>query len=453
MTFLGLTLFSVNVNAKGQQVSSSKLLNNAISLRQSGQHHQAVEILDQLKNEYQDHKRVNVELVINYINLKQFPQAQSSIDHLYSLPLSEQERKKLISLQKLVKKSTLQLANKHFFSMELLASYGVDSLTSQFPVYEYLDFSDMEDYEYQDFGDMEDYEYQDFGDMGEYEYQDLGEQEEYIEVDDIDLVGDRDEAKDKHENSYTSERLRAIYRYRPGTQFDFFGQQASLLWYNNFTLNQKQVNDEYDSRYTQIKFDSTLYLLQSNRWIFDARLRSRYHAADGFKMLNDQSIQFSASMPLDKARIKVGLELSNRSFADYNRDNDASVSTPWLEYTVNLSEDFRWSVGSRYRKNHARDPFYSYDNLNFYTSLYYNHTQNFSVSITLNRNRLHYLIDDPELVYWAIERKHSAAIGIKYQVNQNLSLGFNSHFVTNKQEHGFGEDEWNRLEFFVGYLF
>lgn len=441
-------IFSVKAN----QTSSTELLKNAISLRQAAHYFQAVEILEQLKSEYKNHKRVNIELAINFINLKQFSQAQSAIDHLNTLPLSEQEKAKLVSLQQLINKSSQQTVKKHFYSVELLAFYGIDSLSPS-SLYEYMDFCELEEYEYLEFCEMEAYEYLGFFELEEYEYQDFNEEGDYIEPENED-IDEVPEILAKKDNSYTSQRLRATYRYRPGTRFDLLGQQASFIWYNNFSVNKKQINDESESRYSQLKLESTLYLLQSNRWMYDVKFRARYHSINGKKVQNDQSIQFAVSMPLyDKGRLKAGFELKNKSFASVNSHYDANISTPWLEYAINLNDNFRWSLGGRYRQSHARDSFYTYDNSTFYTSLHYKHSQKLSGFITLNQSKLTYEIDDPEQVNWSVENIRSAALGIKYNVNQNLSFGLNAHFINNKQQHITGKDEWERFEIFVGYLF
>ena len=450
-----MPIFSVQAS----QVSNAELLKSAISLRQAGQHYQAIELLEQLKKQYQNHKRVSIELAINYINVKQLPQAQSAIDHLYSLELSEQEKKKLVALQQLIDKSTLPPVKTHFYAVELLAYYGIDSL-SPFSSYEYMDFCELEEYEYLEFCEMEAYEYLGFFQSEEYEEQNLNEDGEHVELEDESENIDSELSDNtfyhisKNDHSYTSERLRATYRYRPGTRFDFFGQQASFIWYNNLSLNKKQVNDNNESRYSQLKFDSTLYLLQSNRWMFDVRLRGRYHSINGNKLQNDQSIQLAVSMPVyENGRVKVGVEIKNKSFATFNRRYDANVSTPWLEYAINLNGSFRWAFGGRYSQSDARDPFYTYDNRTFYTSLHYKHSQALSGFVTLNQSQLHYKIDDPEQVNWAEEEIRSAAIGIKYQVNQHLSFGLNSHFIENKQQYVTGNDEWKRVEVFIGYIF
>jgi len=304
----------------------------------------------------------------------------------------------------------------------------------------------LEEYEYLEYCEMEAYEYLGFFESEEYENKSLDDEDSYVE--------NESESISKNDHSYTSERLRATYRYRPGTRFDFFGQQASFIWYNNFSLNKKQVNDDNKSRYTQLKFDSTLYLLQSNRWMLDIRLRGRYHSINGNKLQNDQSIQFAASMPVyKKGRVKVGFEIQNKSFSNLNSPYDANISTPWLEYAINLNGTFRWAVGGRYRQSDARDPFYTYDNRTFYTSLHYKYSQALSGFVTLSQSKLHFKIDDPEQVGWAEEDIRSAALGIKYQVNQHLSFGLNSHFINNKQQYIPGKDEWKRFEMFAAYIF
>jgi hypothetical protein len=434
-----MTLLLFVPHSQAAQIKDSHLLKNAISLRKAGKTQQALNILEPLKTQYMDHKRVNIELVMNYISFKQYNDAQTIIHHLESLPLSATESTKLRSLQGKLKNLILNNIPSHRYVIELLAYGGIDGTTSKFPVYEYSDFDD-----WQEFSDIDD-------------------------VDDDSLFTRGEETKIKHD-FYTAQQIKAVYRYQPHQQFNVFGTKSTLRWINNVSLYQQQTDNDYQNNYGQIKIDSTLALIERNSWLIDLRLRGRYHFNGQHHHLSDQGVQLSLTLPIKRSQIKFGFEYRQKSFAskpnvnidesliyigtdnNITNSNDARVSTPWLEYAYKISKDLKIHLGTRYRQKQADDPFNSYDNLNFYMSFHY-YTNSFNAYITFSHDQLHYKIDDPELVNWSNEKRKSIITGVKYKLSDRFSLGANSHFINNNVEKDNGEDEWYRIEGFVSYRF
>ena len=109
MTLMGYTLTNSRMNSKqiifflllcftlsltssaAEKNTDTQQLKSAISLRQSNQHHQAVDILEELLINHGDHKRINIELAINYIKLADFSRSKEILDHLKTLDLTDKE--------------------------------------------------------------------------------------------------------------------------------------------------------------------------------------------------------------------------------------------------------------------------------------------------------------------------------------------------------------------------
>ncbi|MFT5755602.1 MAG: hypothetical protein ACI9LM_000313 [Alteromonadaceae bacterium] len=425
-------------HSQAAQTKDSLLLKNAISLRQAGKTQQALNILEPLKTKYIDHKRVNIELAMNYISFKQYDDAQTIIHHLESLSLSVTESTKLQSLQEKLKKLILNNKSSHQYTIELFAYGGIDGTTSKFPVYEYIDFND-----WQEFSDIDD-------------------------VDD-DSLFTRNEETEIKSNFYSAQQIKAVHRYQPHQKTSVLGTNTSLHWINSVSLYQQQPDNDYQDNYGQIKIDSTLALVQKKQWLIDLRLRGRYHFNGDQHHLTDQGAQLSLTLPIKRSQIKLGFEFRQKSFSsrsDVNNEQlvdittsdhianatDAEISTPWLEYAYKISTQFKIHLGTRYRHKQADNPYNSYDNLNFYMSFHY-YVNSFNVFITLSHDQLHYKIDDPELISWSREKRKSIITGIKYGLTNHLSFGINSHFINNNVELDNGENEWYRFEGVVSYRF
>jgi len=416
------TLLLVFVTYKSSaQNTDFSLLKQAISLRQSHQNQQAVDILEGLKIVHQDHKRINIELVINYMKLDQYDKANPVIAHLYTLKLSDNELAKLKALQKrltkLKNKPTTQL---HPFGLSATIFTGVDSISSQFPIYEYI---------------------------GDIDWQDGYE----VDNSEEDILLTRSELTEKQSNQYTAQQVKGFYRYTPKQQISLFNKKNIFVWSNKLSLYRQKIQNK--NNYQQVKFDSNISLISTARWLFDLRFRIRSHFYGDEKTLDDTGIQFLIAIPINHNRLKLGLERRNKNFNKLNSANNSTITTPWLEYAFSISANFSTNVGIQYRNKHADDPFNSYGNINLYTRFNYNPTEKMSTYILLNYNKLHYDKDDPEEVNWSEEIRKSIALGVNYQFNHNFNIGLNSHLINNKVDNDNGQDEWFRVEAFISYQF
>jgi len=454
VTMIIVTNLVFSSHSQATQASDSRLLKNAISLRQAGKTQQALDILEPLKTQYIDHKRVNIELVMNYINIREYNDAQDIILHLKSLSLSTNESTKLQSLQKKLNGLILNKKSSHSFATELFFYAGIDSMLSKYIYDELDDFYEWEEFSYEG-DDME--EYYDEGDYTESYFLDeanLIDSQDNNETNDTIFLGDntKSEITESEENSYTAQQIKFFHRYQPHQQFTVFGTKNTLRWSNNISIYQQQIDDEFSDNYGQIKMDSTLALLQQDSWLIDFRLRGRYHFNDNRHRLSDQGAQISLTLPFARSQAKIGFEYKKKSFTGMADINDADISIPWLEYSYKLSKQFKVRVGTRYRQKSATDPYNSYDNTNIYMSLIY-YDRSYNAFITLSHDQLHYKIDQPELVRWSNEERKSLVAGLKYKLSSHFNLGFNGHFIENNIGKDNQEDEWYRLEGYISYRF
>lgn len=443
--FHAITLFitlafivPITQSVKAAELSSASLLKDAISKRQSGNYHQAIDILEKLRTDYADHKRINIELAINHIKLKQYSRAEDIILHIQQVPLTEQEQAKLNSLLNLIERKTKDSTKRHRFSGEVTANLGVDNFVSLFP--EWAGSGYLHCYDY---FDGEQYLYTECYDENDSEVEDIGFESEQ----------DRENIKTKDQETYTSQKLRLNYKYHPAQKPTLFGQTAKLIWNNDLFFTNKQVKDKSNNKYRQFKFDSSLYFFFANRWIFDMRYRSVHHFSDGKRLLENHGAQMALAVPFDSARLKFGVEVKSKSYHQMLKEKDATVIVPWLEYSRDLASNLKLSVGSRYRQSRARDAVYSYNNWNVFVGLHYYPFEKTSIFVSLNHDKLNYTIDDPDIVNWGQETKRSIAVGIKYKLNQQFVFGINGQYATNKFDMNFGDEDWNRIEAFVSYRF
>jgi len=409
-------LFSNFLFAK--QHSDISLLKHAISLRQTHQNEQAIAILEGLKVNHKNHKRINIELVINYLTLKQYKKANTVIQHLYLLPLSNKELSKLTALQKRIPSASKMPANAHNFGLRTTLYSGIDSIKSQFPVYEYI---------------------------SDFDWQDVYE----VDVSEEDILLNRSEQIDKQRNHYNAAQVLGFYRFTPSKRFKINANQVRFFWSNKISVYRQQI--QHKDNYQQLKFDSNFSLLTSSQWLVDIRYRNRSHFYAGKKMLTDNGVQLQLSLPLFNNRLKFGIEKRKKVFPHSLFANNSQITTPWLEYSFNISPKFSASLGSQYRQKKADDPFNSYNNINLYSRVNYQASTNINGYLLLNVNKLHYLKDDPNEVNWSDEQRNSIALGVSYRINKYFSIGLNSHFIQNKLDNNFGEDEWERFEAFIHY--
>ena len=432
-TISSFVFLAVNANAI-VSTTSPEMLKEAITLRESGKNGEAVKILNSLVVQFGKHKRVHLELLINYIKLEQVDNAKNTLLKIENLPLSKQEKKSISALKNRVKmlekvseKILTKKISKHKFSSQITALSGVDEFTSSLSLYDFFDFGDIDD-----LGVLDDYD------------------NNYLDERNSDV-----DEKDKI--SYSAFQAKFRHRYMSDKIFDFISIPSTFNWKNNITLYQKLDNEEYSERYKQAKIDSNFQVFRKDKWLFNVRLRGRFHYINGEKLLSERSAELSLSLPIyQDARIKFGVEKRKKTFAQNIDFLNASVLTPWIEYTLKFNEHYKFYIGSRYRKNNAKDEFYSYDNLNYYSSFRYYHSNQFSAYITWNDNGLNFDIDDPTEVSWSQETKSSIALGMKYQFNNDFSTGIKVHSVTkNILPYEFEKitNKWKRVEAFISYRF
>ena len=423
-----LLIFSGNVGAK--QPDDINRLKKAVELRKSQEYQQAIELLESLKQKHFDHKRINIELAINFIKLEKYDESIVILQHLQSLILSTSEKTKLNSLFELVQskldayskkanKSNKSNKSPYKFLVDATFYYGVDQYSTQFPIYEYLDPFD---------------EGLAFEDNFEFD-------EELIEL--------RSDEVDKQENNYFAQQLQSYYLYKfqekKGYKFIFSGLAA---------IYQRQIKKSTNLHYRQYKLEPALSLIINDEWLINLKIRSRFHEQNSRYILSDNSMQLFASLPLLEGRVKFGYNYRKKDNKTAgNNAFDATISSPWLEYVWRPASKIKFQIGSRYRIYNTADKFNQYRNVMFYSSLNYKLSNNTSVYFSYNNSNLAYVIDDLELVNWGDETKHSFSAGGKFKINQQFSWGINGHVIDNQLSQDAGEDQWKRLEVYFTYRF
>lgn len=437
LSLLVLTFLLHNVSFAYSKASSEQL-KYAIDKRRAGEHWQAVNILSELREKHLEHKRINIELILNFIRLRQYDKAETILLFMQSLTLSELEQQKLEKLKKILTKRIRKPISSHRWLTDVGASVGVDVVNNTFPVFI------IEDYQFEDGSwlsdELNDQLWEDL-DFGEVEYTDGYE------------VVTRDEETQRKESSYTSQFINVNYRYRPLDKLDWFTKPTYFIWDSNASAEFRQINNENNSKYERIGANTSLYFLSVNRWLAELSLRANFHYSEGNKLLSDSRQRIAISLPYQQHKFKFAADFGQKHYRANLNDNNAKLQTPWFEYSYALKDTIRLSVGYRHKILDANDEFLSYSNRNPYVGLYYYPFTDISAFLTVNYYQLRYKIDDPEVVNWAKEDKTSLAFGVKYYWNENLSFSVNGNYSKNKIELGFGEDDWRRLEASVTYRF
>jgi len=409
-----------------EKSNDAQQLKSAISLRQANNHQQAVELLEDLLKDHSDHKRINIELAINYIKLADFNRSQEILDHLKTLDLTDNENKKLANLIKLVASKQHKQASTHKFSTDVSVFYGVDRYTSKFPIYEYYEFFDQGD----------DYLLEDYS-------------EELVEV--------RSEEVQHNKEHYLAQQIKGFYRYRPSNTLTLFGQQTQIIFTGVTSWYQRQLqrsnNGDDDPKYKQAKFDAALSFLTEKKWLFNIKYRGRSHFQNSARILTDHGFALSGSFPLKDGRITLGFEHKRKNYNKDYRHNNATINSPSIEYSYLFKPAIKFKVGTRYRIYQASDEFNRYRNTNLYASLHFTPTDSLTAFLSYNHSDLAYTIDDPELVHWGSEMKSSWLSGLKYQLTDRLYWGVNLHHIDNAFDRDAGNNKWQRIEATVNYQF
>ena len=419
-------LWALSINSfAAEPPNDAKQLKSAISLRQSNQHQQAVDILEGLLKEHRDHKRINIELALNYIKLSDFKRSQKVLDRLKTLALTEKENTKLANLIKLIKSKQTKKASPHIFYADVSLFYGSDSYNSQNLIYEYFEFLD---------------------DGSNYSFN--GSSEELLE--------ERSEEGQQQKESYFAQQFKGVYRYNPLNKVSLFGHDAKLFFTNTGTLYQRKAtqagNKQLDiDKYQQFKLDSSLSLLTDDKWIFSVKYRGRYHYQGDKKILADHNLGLYGSLPLKYGRITLGIEHKEKHYSTELHAHNASMNTPSLEYSYRFTPALKLNLGTRYRIYQTVDKYGRYRSQNFYGGISHTYSDKVTTFISYSNRDLVYAVDAPDLV--KRELKGSWTAGIKINFNKRMHFGLNLHRIKNTFDKDAGNNKWRRIEANINYRF
>lgn len=435
---LALFVYGIAFTCVATDLKQSSLLKQAISMRKEGDYHQAVNILVQLREKHSEHKRVNIELVLNYIKLHQYDSAEQIIQYLQVLTLTKREQKTLNKLTKLLEKRIRKPLSAHSFTVDIGAAAGVDIVSNRFPVIVYDDYQNYDDYIFEDeiVDDSTidlDYDTADYADFDDYWY--------------------REDVTEKSQVNYNRQFVTASYRYRPERQFTLFTHSTQWIIDTQFSLDYRRFSQATNRRLINYQWDSSLYLLQINRWLLEVNAQASAHDNDYRRILNQQSGRIALTLPFREVKVKFSVEQQRKSYHAQLSDFDANITTPSTEISYQLTPKIRLSSGVKFRDFTAKDPYNSYKNSDVFLGIHYFPLVSLSAYAIYHQHRLHYKIDDPAEVNWSHEKKRSLAVGIRYQVNQSLSLSVNGNIGNKTIELGYGEDDWRRIETRLTYRF
>ncbi|NMP33564.1 porin family protein [Thalassotalea sp. M1531] len=420
------------------KTKSNVQLKQAIESRKAGEHWKAVDILFKLRDKHATHKRINLELVLNFIKLREYERAESVLLYIESLQLNELEQQKLEKLKQILVRKMRKPLSAHRWVFDVGASLGHDVVNSHFPVLI------VEDYQFEDGSwlsdDLDDQLWED-AEFGDFEY-----------TDGYDIVSRENETSRK-ESSYLSEFVNANYRYRPLDSLSWFEQPTFFIWDSDLSTEFRQIDDDKKSKYNRISADTSIYLLRVNHWLVEAGAKVSIHYNDGRRLLTDTRERIAITLPFHQHKFKFAVDFAQKHYQSALSYSNAKTTMPWFEYSYSLSDKLRASVGLRHKQLRANDAFLSYNNNTVFAALYYYPFTQLSAYISLNNYALTYKIDDPELVNWSKEDKTSFGAGVKYHFNDNVSLSLNGHYSKNTIELGFGEDDWRRIEASLTYRF
>ncbi|BBN81776.1 hypothetical protein PA25_17610 [Pseudoalteromonas sp. A25] len=432
-----LTMVSMSCLAK-THTSAQKMLNQAVTHRKAGEYSQAISLLTSLRETFIGHKRINIELALNYIKLRQYDRAEQLVTYLESLELSDSEHAVISKLKRVL---TLQLRRSlapHTLYFTSNTSVGIDIVQNSFPVYTFDDT--VQDSEYW----SSDEELNDSWIDSEFIYTDYAIDEQ--------LFG-REEISNKNEVGYVSQALSANYRYRPVDMLAWFSYPTQWIIDTDVQVKYKQLDKSDNNKYLSYHFDTSAYLLQINRWLLELNAYAKVDYVDNHKLINKSRLRLAWTLPFESSKLKFSYDVEQKHYRSALQDYNATVHVPAIEYTYVFSSQWRLSFASKYYRLNAHDDYNSYRNTHTSGALYYNPHRDIVTYISYNHYVLKYEISDPELVAWSRETKRTLSIGFKYQANEKLALLLLGNLGDNRIEMGLGDDSWQRLEASIEYRF
>jgi hypothetical protein len=431
-----------NTSVKVKKLNQSSQLRSAIMERKAGNYHQAIDLLSQLREKHVKHKRINIELALNYIKLHQYDSAELIVQHLQALTLSEREQKTLEKLKRLLERRMRKSLSPHSFTVDFGLAVGIDIVSNRFPILVFDDFYNSDEY-LEDEGMFND---EFFENDTEYGYT----VEEYSELSDF---RDIEETAEQSEVSYTREFFNINYRYRPDNQFELFSHSTQWILDNDLSIDYRHLNQSDNNNYLNAEWNSSFYILQINRWLLEISALASAYNNDSKRVLNKYGGRLAFTVPFQRLKLKLAVDKQRKLYHGNLSKYDANITTPWGEISYQLSSQIRLVTGMKLRKLTARDEFESYDNRDVFLGVYFYPLTSLSTYIIYHDQNLTYKIDDPDFVNWAKEKKKSVAFGVKYQIDQSISISLNGSLGNKKIELGYGEDDWRRIEASIVYRF
>jgi len=427
--------------ANANVIKNGKQLKRAIAMRKSGEHSQAISILDHLRAEHHSHKRVNIELVLNYIKVKQYEDAENILAYVQQLNLTKREHKTVLKLKKLLEKMLRKSLSAHSLSIKVGAGIGVDIVSDTFPVYIYDSFQSNDDIWQEESIFEEDYVYDNEELVGDYEYVDI-EDNWY-----------REDITKESEVSYSRQFSNLSYHYRPPSNFLMFSHPTQWIISSDFSLDSRQLDKQENNNYLNIELGTSLYLLQVNNWLFELSTRLSKHYNEGTSLLNKTRTRLSLTLPFHHLKLKFAIDHQNRNYQHQLNEFDAKSIMPWFELSHHLTSDIRLVSGAKFSRLTAKDEINSYRNRDLYFGIYYSPTLSLITYLSYHKHRLAYEIDDLDYVNWSIEDKQSVALGVRYYLSDDLSINLNGNIGDKSIELGFGDNNWKRIEATFTYQF
>lgn len=419
-------------------ISAKAKLQQAIASRKSGEFSQAVNLLTPLRATFVNHKRINIELTLNYIKLRQFERAEQLVHHLESLPLTASEQSVVSKLKRVLAMQLRRDLSTHAFNISATSAVGLDILQNNYPVY-IFDDADQET----EFWSSDD-ELDDMWFGHEFVYVDYGLDEQFSE---------RNEESKRTEESYFSQAFEGSYRYRPADFLPIFEQPTQLIFDVDTQIKYKHFNRKHNDQYLSYNLDASMYFLQINRWLLELNTLTRIDYVNNDKLVNKVRYRVALSLPFSSSKVKLSYDVSQKRYQALLSEYNATLHVPAFEYTYTFSPEFRLQVGVKYHSVNAKDEYHSYRNKQAYLALYYFPSSDWVFYSSYNHYKLRYEIDDVELVNWSTEDKRSLSLGMRYQVNQSLSFSLSGNIGDNRIENLMGEDSWQRVEASVEYRF
>ncbi|WDE00211.1 hypothetical protein [Thalassomonas actiniarum] len=435
-------------------------------MRKNSQYHQALELLSPLKRQHGDHKRINIELAFNYINLSDFHLANNIAAHIETLNLSAKEKRTLAALKAIIKEKEKRQRASHLFTTQLSTYAGIETFTSRFPIDYYIEVVDPSGFSPGNEGEHLNAPELSTGYDNNSYYSAVYPDKSFPE-EDSNYIMEHSTAREKKQSTYHAQKVKVKHQYRHDKKLRLFSSPLIFSWRNQVSYYQKQgqkkdldnhvIDQGKKLNYRQLKLDTGFNLLSDSLWLFNFNFSHLAHYYDGKHLLDEDKLTLSASMPIKQNRLTLAVTKGKKSYQGLYNFYNSQLTNAALEYSLNFNPRLKLHLGSRYLQNNARDIYSNYNEQTFYARLNYALPPGplFGLTgfITVNYHRLMYEIHDPSLVNWGREYKQSIAATLQYPLTENLILGINGHVSRNNKNQQSGKDDWQRIEAFLSYRF